>query len=781
MVSLRPLWDARGVAVVGASDRPGAVGRLPVQFLQRYGYAGGIYPIRPDGAPVAGHTSYPSVGAAPGPVDLAMVMVAADKVAGALRDCAAAGVPVVIVCSSGFAETGEAGAGLQEDLVATARELGVRVLGPNCIGTVGTVNGQVSSFSPLFSGESTELVPGGLGFVSQSGALGYGAVSLAFQRGLGLGWVVNTGNEADVSAAEVIAEIAQEPGCTGILGYAESLADVDALASVVASGVPVALLKAGRSDAGARAAASHTGALAAGDKVVDAALRRAGVVRVDDIEELLDVGDVMGLVPDVRGKAVRRVAVVTTSGGSGILAADAIEARGLELAALSPATTADLDEIVPAFGSTANPVDVTASVMSNPDLFDRALTTIAGDEGVDAIVACFCVLAGKDVDDVVSALVRVRESTGVPVVVVRTGADHLAPGAAATMRAAGLPAYPTPARAVRALAALAEMATPPPRPSSSSPSSTTSASPSPPSASSGGPQPDRERGVVGSQPDRERGLVGPDLTERVEWSAGMGEDALKDAMARAGLPVPVGRIVADRDDAVTAVDEAGGRAVAKAVVPGLLHKSDAGGVVLGVTAQDAAEVFDRLAGMGGQVLIEEQVPEGVEVLVGSADTPLGRILTVGVGGVLTEVIADVALRLLPVDREDVEEMLDETRVGMLLDGVRGRQRADRAALVDTVLAVADVAATLPADAELDLNPVTVLAEGEGTRILDAALSIPENAPDEALGGVENAPDEALGGVENAPDEALGGVQNRPDEALGGSEDRQTTRSVEKKG
>ncbi|WP_202865376.1 acetate--CoA ligase family protein [Ornithinimicrobium sufpigmenti] len=750
-MSLRPLWAARGVAVVGASDRPGAVGRLPVQFLQRYGYRGGIYPVRPDGASVAGLPSYPSVAEAAkaGEVDAAMVMVAADKVVAAVRDCAAAGVDVVVVCSSGFAETGEAGAALQDELVRVARELGVRVLGPNCIGTVGTEAGQVSSFSPLFSGEHTELVPGSIGFVSQSGALGYGAVSLAFERGLGLGWVVNTGNEADIGATEVMAALAQEPGCTGLLGYAESLGDLDALARVTASGVPVAMLKAGRSDAGARAAASHTGALATGDKVVDAALRRAGVVRVDDVDELLDVGDVMALVPMVRenralgrggdgrenralgregtgrenralgregderenralgregtgreNRALGRVAVVTTSGGSGILAADAIETRGLELAALSDDTLAELGQIVPAYGSTANPVDVTASVMSNPDLFDRALTTIAQDPGVDAIVACFCVLTGSDVDAVVEALARVRERTGVPVVVARTGADHLAPDAAATMRAAGLPVYPTPARAVRAVAALAEFL-------------------------EAGSREDRSnRGTDEGRTDRPVGQVSAsNLWARTD------ESSLKQALAQAGLPVPVGRLVGDRDDALAAVEQAGGRTVFKAVVPGLLHKSEAGGVVLDVTADRAAEVYDRLAalrgpdGSTGQVLVEEMVPDGVEVLVGSADTPLGRILTVGVGGVLTEIVADVALRLLPVDRQDVEEMIDETRLAMLLGGVRGRPPADRAALVDTIVRLADLAATLPADAELDLNPITVLAEGDGVRILDAALAL----------------------------------------------------------
>ena len=703
-MSLRALWEARGIAVVGASDRAGAVGRLPVQFLQRYGYAGGIYPVRPDGAPVAGLPSFASIGGIPGPVDLAMVMVAADKVVATVRECAEAGVPVVVVCSSGFAETGEAGAALQEQLVATARECGVRVLGPNCIGTVGTATGQVSSFSPLFAGERTELVPGGLGFVSQSGALGYGAVSLAFARGLGLGWVVNTGNEADISATEVMAQLATEPGCTGLLAYAESLGDLDALAQVVSAGTPVALLKAGRSDAGARAAASHTGALTAQDTVVDAGLRRAGVVRVDDVEELLDVGEVMALASAVRGKTLRRVAVVTTSGGSGILAADAIESWGLELAALSAQTLATLDEIVPAYGATANPVDVTASVMSNPALFEDALSAIADDGGVDAIIACFCVLTGKDVDDVVSALSRVRERTGVPVLAVRTGADHLAPQASASMRAAGLPAYRTPARAVRALAALATFAAKRrDRPGADAASSRESSGES--TGSAGGPT-SNVASTSGSLPAGD-------------------EHALKEALKAAGLPVPVGRIVSDARDALAAVEEAGGRAVAKAVVPGLLHKSEAGGVVLDVTPERAADTFTQLAALGGEVLIEEMVPGGVEVLVGSTDTPLGRTLSVGVGGILTEIVADIALRLLPVDRIDVEEMLDETRLGRLLAGVRGQKPADRDALIETVVGVAALAQHLPAGRELDLNPITVLAAGPGGRIHDAAPARPD--------------------------------------------------------
>lgn len=682
---LAALWSARSVAVVGASDRPGSLGRLPVEFLQRYGYAGRILPVRPDGAPVAGLPSYASVRECrreQGPVDLAMVMVAAPRVLAAVQDCADAEVPVAVICTSGFAETGEEGAALQAEVVRAAHEGGVRLVGPNCIGSVGVATGQVSSFSPLFSGERTELVGGAVGFVSQSGALGYGAVSLAFERGLGLGWVVNTGNEADVSAVEVMGALSREPGCRGLLAYLETLGDFEGLRALAATGTPVAVLKAGRSDAGARAAASHTGALAAGDRVVDAALRQLGIVRVDDVDELLDVGDVMTVPHRPRG---RRVAVVTTSGGSGILAADAVEGHGLEMAALSEQTLAVLDEIVPAFGSTANPVDVTAAVMSNASLFDRTLDAIADDPGVDLIVACFCVLTGKDVDDVVASLARVAERSGIPVLAVRTGADHLAPQAGARMRAAGIPCYPTPARAVRAAAALVQFSTPPP---------------SPPSAPAASP------------------------AAHAVPRAGAGEQEMKALLSAAGIPVPGGRVAASAADAAAAVAGVGGRAVFKAVVPGLLHKSDAGGVIVGVTAEEAAPAWEKVASLGGEVLVEEMVSGGVEALVGLAPSPLGTVLTVGVGGVLTEVLHDVALRVLPVGRDDVEAMVDETRLGALLAGVRGAAPADREALVEAVLRLCEVTQAWPQGFELDLNPVTALATGNGVRVLDAAYIAP---------------------------------------------------------
>jgi acetate---CoA ligase (ADP-forming) len=676
---LSALWSARSVAVIGASDRVGSPGRLPIEFLQRYGYRGRILPVRPDGLSVLGLRSFGSVQECPLPVELAMILVSADRVARAVDDCIEAAVPVAIVCSSGFAETGKVGAALQAEIAAKARAGGVRLLGPNCIGTVGVPNRQVTSFSPLFAGTETELVSGPLAFVSQSGALGYGAVSLAFERGLGLGWVVNTGNEADVNAPEVMAALTAEPGCLGVLAYIETLDDIQHLRRIAQSQLPVAVLKAGRSDAGQRAAASHTGALAAGDRVVDAALRQLGMVRVDDVDELLDVGDAFA---QPRRTAGPRVAVVTTSGGSGILAADAVEATGLELSTFSPATHSALDDIVPAYGATANPVDVTATVMSNAELFDRALDAIVDDDGVDMVVACFCVLTGKDVDDVVSSLSRAAKRSGKPVLAARTGADHLAPSAAIQLRSEGIPAYPTPSRAVRAAAALHQI----------------SHKPSPP-------------------------LFGSAAADVESPAPGSSELELKLLLAEAGLPVPRGRLIRDRGDAAPAVRDAGGRAVLKAVVPGLVHKSEAGGVEIDVTADTAGATFDRLVQLGGQVLAEEMVTGGVQALVGVASSPLGPVLAVGPGGVLTELLDDVALRLLPADRSDIEAMIDETRLAALLAGVRGAAPADRPALVEMVLALSRAVAHWPAGFELDLNPVAV--RSDGVCILDAAYVAPE--------------------------------------------------------
>lgn len=694
---LSALWAARTIAVVGASERPGTPGRQLVEHLLRFGYAGTVVPVNPRAGTVLGRRAYPSLAAAGIDVDLAVVVVPAAAVPDAVRDCARAGVRVVIVGSSGFAETGAAGRALQGEVAAVARAAGMRLVGPNCIGSVGPATGLVASFSPLFSGTHTTLVAGRVGFASQSGALGFGAVSLAFERGIGLFAAVTTGNEADVTALEVLAAMATSPDCDAVLGYVESLADGPALRALAATGKPVALLVGGASEAGARAAASHTGALATPGRVVDGALRQLGIVRARDVDDLLDAGAAFALAP--RSGATRRpapggipgVGVVTTSGGSGILAADAVSQYGLRLAELAPDTVDALRRVVPPYGATANPVDVTATVMRDPTLVGRCLDAVAADPAVDVIVLCFCVLAGDDADAVVAALPDLLARYGKPVLVARTGAEHLAPAVRRRLAELGVPVYLTPGRAVAAAAALLGAGAPGAAGAAGAALSAGGAVAAPPSH--------------GSAP-----------------AAGATEAELKELLAGAGVRVPRGRVITEPDRAAAAVADVGGRAVLKLVAPGLLHKTEAGGVVLGVTPATAPAVAARLLGLPGAtgVLVEEQVSDGVELLVGIAPSPLGPVLTLGAGGVLTEVLDDVAVRLLPVTEADIRRALAETRVGRLLAGFRGRPPADVDALVALVARVTRLAAGWPG--ELDLNPVVV--SDRGAVVLDAAY-LPE--------------------------------------------------------
>lgn len=670
-MSLQALWAASSIAVIGATERAGAIGRLPLEYLQRYGYRGAIYPVNPKGGSVLGIPAYASLRDVPGPIDLGLVMVPAAAVRDAVTDCADTGVGVCVVMSSGFAEAGRDGEIAQQALVEIARTAGMRLVGPNCIGSVGGPERVLATFSPVFSSLSTPLPTGRIGLVSQSGALGFGTLSLGMERGVPIGIAVTTGNEADVTATDVAQALATDPAVDALLMYVESLADVTSLRAAAAH-VPIAIVKAGRSAAGASAAASHTGALAAPDAIVDAALDAAGIARVTDIEALLDVGALLGTGARMPGA---RIAVITTSGGSGILAADAIEAAGLSLAVLDSATITDLEQIVPTYGNATNPVDVTAAVMAEHGLFESCLNRLAQDPHVDAIVACFAVLVGDDVARIARALGSVRAATGLPIVAVRTGSASLAPEGAQLLAEAGVPVYPTPERAIAALAAV----------------HTTS------------------RGARAQEAPRFADIPVP--------SNGATEKDMKELLAGCGLPIPESVVVSSAQAARSAVSQVGGRAVLKAVVPGLQHKSDAGGVVLDVRDDDAEEVFTRLQALGGEVLVERFVPGGTEVIVGVTPSPLGAVLTVGVGGVLTEVVSDAAVRLLPVTTQEIEEMLDATVVGHLLAGVRGQPAGDRAALVDVVARIAEGVRSWPPGFEIDLNPVTVVPEG--CWILDA--------------------------------------------------------------
>ena len=681
MNNLSLLWNAQSIAIIGATERENAMGRAPIEYLQRYGYAGKIYPINPKGSTILGLQAFTSITEVKSTIDLALILLPAELVEVALTQCGVAGVKVVIVMSSGFAESDADGVLAQARLVDIARSSGMRLVGPNCIGSVGGAKKLVASFSPVFSAPTTNVEAGSIALVSQSGALGYGMYSLGLDQGVPLGVVVTTGNEADVTNLEVGNALADDPTISAILLYAESLTDIGMLHKI-STKKPTAILKVGRSAQGAIAAASHTGALATEDRIIDAAIRATGAVRVDDVEQLLDAGLIFASGVKSLGK---RVAIITTSGGSGILATDALEEHGLELAVLAPESLAELRNIIPSYGNANNPVDVTAAVMSSPDLFEKCLDILAHDKGVDSIIACFAVLVGSDVERIAAALGGVSKIRKIPIAVARTGSKNLAPNAQAIFRSLNIPVFPTPDRAVAALRILNDS---------------------------------------GRTIERISVKTSSELFPTPSSTAT--EVEMKALWKKVGIPVPLSVVVSEEKEIQAAIKFVGGRAVLKAVVPGLLHKSEAGAVALDINADTAQATFISLSQLSGKgikndVLVETFIPKGVEALVGVTSSALGKVLTIGVGGILTEIISDVSIRLLPVDESTVRQMITETRLAPLFAGARGSAPADVEAFIATVLRIAEVASTFPESSELDINPLTVLPQG--ACVLDTAYSI----------------------------------------------------------
>ena len=681
MNNLSLLWNAQSIAIIGATERENAMGRAPIEYLQRYGYAGKIYPINPKGSTILGLQAFTTITEVKSTIDLALILLPAELVEEALTQCGVAGVKVVIVMSSGFAESDADGVLAQARLVDIAKHSGIRLVGPNCIGSVGGAKKLVASFSPVFSAPTTNVEAGSIALVSQSGALGYGMYSLGLDQGVPLGVVVTTGNEADVTNLEVANALADDPSISAILLYAESLTDIGMLHKI-STKKPTAILKVGRSAQGAIAAASHTGALATEDRIIDAAIRATGAVRVDDVEQLLDAGLIFASGVKSLGK---RVAIITTSGGSGILATDALEAQGLELAVLAPESLAELRNIIPSYGNANNPVDVTAAVMSSPDLFAKCLDILAHDKGVDSIIACFAVLVGADVERIAAALGGVSKIRKIPIAVARTGSKNLAPNAQVIFSSLNIPVFPTPDRAVTALRILNDS----------------------------GRVIERISARVSSELFPTPSSTATEVEMKVLWK-------------KVGIPVPLSVVVSEEKEIQAAIKFVGGRAVLKAVVPGLLHKSEAGAVALDISADTALETFISLSQLSGKgikndVLVETFIPKGVEALVGVTSSALGKVLTIGVGGILTEIISDVSIRLLPVDESTVRQMITETRLAPLFAGARGSAPADIEAFIATVLRIAEVASTFPESSELDINPLTVLPQG--VWVLDTAYSI----------------------------------------------------------
>ena len=699
--SLHAILAPRSVAVVGASRRPASIGAALVHNLLAFRFAGPIYPVNPEAGEIGGLRTYARVSDIPGPVDLAVIAVPAGSVEAVVAECAKVGARGVVVISAGFAEVSEEGRAAQQRMRDLARASGMRLVGPNCMGVLNTDPAVRlhATFAPI------EPLAGNVAFLSQSGALGLAVLDYAQELNIGLSSFVSVGNKADVSGNDLLAYWRDEPR-TGVIGlYLESFGNprkFARLAPAVARHKPIVAVKAGRSAAGSRAASSHSASLACLDVAVDALFEQAGVIRTETLEDLFDVVALLSSQPVPRGP---RVGVVTNAGGPGILLADACEARGLSLPELSAGTMAGLRAFLPAAASVRNPVDLLAA--GTPDDFTRAVALVGSDPEVDAVVVIYVPPLTTNAEDVAVAIAEGAAAVPAakPVATVFLSSKGTPPALARGLRGR-LPSYSFPENAARALAAAVKYG----RWRERAPGTHAALSP-------------QARAAVRAVVDR---VVSEH--EGPSWLQPLDVEAV---LGAAGIAVAPSRVVAP-EDAVAAAEGMGYPLVAKAVATGLIHKSDVGGVVLGLDSARAVAAAvhtlrERLRAIGktlAAVQLQRQVQGGIEALVGVVGDPdFGPLVVCGLGGVQVELLRDAAFRLPPVTDTDAAEMIERLRLHPLLDGYRGAPAGDRAALVHLIQRVSALVEAAPELREMDLNPVKVLPPGQGAVVVDARIRI----------------------------------------------------------
>ncbi len=691
------------MAVVGASTDDSAIGGRPIHNLRLHRFSGRIYPVNPRHEEVQGLRAYPGIGDAPEPVDVAMIAVGAGRVLPLLEECAVAGVRFAMVFASGFAETGQVDAiGLQERMRDLARATGMRIVGPNCIGSLNVWDRIPLGFAAPFG--QAEYLSGPISFVSQSGAFGYGFMTLAEEEHVGFRYVANTGNQVDLGAVDFLEFFAADPDTRIVAAYIEGVGDGPRFKAVAEECVrqrkPLIVYKAGRSPLGRRAVASHTATLAGSEIAFEAVASRAGVLSVHDVDEMLDVIKVL-----IQGKLPRPgagVGIVTTTGASGIMAADACAAEGVPVAELSEATRRRLAAFVPVYGSTANPVDLTAMVIQEPGMYTKAYQTVREAPGVGALALLHSTPTGALVDALLAGIKATAAESDKPMVNVITSGGSITAGFRRKLQEEGLAEYTCPRRAIRALRHLYQYAGAQERLVAR-----------------------REEVLPVFLPNRKR------CTRPANgvWT----EVTVKALLHEYGIHVPAGGVARSEAEASVIATRLGYPVVVKAVAHPLLHKREAGAVQVGIAEPEALRsayeqvVAGARRALGGRdpdgVLVERMVLDGVETFAAVEVDPIhGPIVGFGLGGVLVELYQDVAWWPAPLTTEDAQELVHRVRSFPLLTGYRGCRPADVPALVDALVRLSWIGVEMRDQvAELEINPLAVLPTGEGVAALDAVL------------------------------------------------------------
>jgi acetyl coenzyme A synthetase (ADP forming)-like protein len=688
--SLSSFFTPQGVAVIGASADPAKLGYRLANNLVESGYQGGAYFVNPKGGSLLGREMIRTIAEIPDPVDLAVLLIPAPIVPKTLHDLGARGIRAVIISSGGFKETGAEGAALELECLGIARQYGMRLLGPNCVGVIDTHVPLDTSFLP-----PPGPLAGEMAFVSHSGVICDVAIDWARSLGFGVSRLVSLGNQADVTETDVLAPVAADPHTRVITMYLESVGDGPRFvveASRASRQKPIVAIKLGRSAGGQRAAASHTGAMVGQDHAFDAAFRRTGVMRASTSEELFDWSRALAWCSLPAG---RQVGILTMAGGAGVIAADAVEASGLILTDLQEATQAAMRTVLPAAASVRNPVDMLGS--ATPDQYVFCLKAMLADPGVQSLLVIIPPPPMGTAEAMAEAIIPVIKQADKPVVLALIG-GNLVSEAARLLRAAHIPEYPFPESAVSALGVLAR------------------------------------RAAYLAQPERvDEVLSGLDTLAAQKAIEHSGENGITDALAAYGIPIPGLELARSADEAAQIAARLGFPVVLKIASADILHKSDVGGVLL--DRMDAESVrlgyeqvvanarLARPQAVISGVHVQRMITSGQEVIVGVVrDAQFGPLVMFGSGGVEVEGLKDVTFELAPLNRREAEAMLERTWAGRKLRGFRNIPPADRDAVIDVLMRLAQLAVDFPQIAEIEINPLRVLLEGQGAFAVDVRAS-----------------------------------------------------------
>ena len=693
---LTGLLRPKSIAVIGASATPGKIGHTVVKNLIEGGYEGKIYPINPSVDEILGYTAHKSILDVPGQVDAAAITIPAKFVLDVVKECGEKGVKGIIVITSGFSEVGEKE--LEDEMVRIAHHYGMRVLGPNIVGTLSNSDKLNASFAPFLP------LKGSASLVSQSGALLIAIDAITYTRRIGFDKLVSNGNMSDVNFADMIAWLNDDENTNCITLYIEGLKDgrrfIEESSKV---SKPIVVLKAGVSEHGAVAAASHTGSLAGAQKVYSAAFQQAGTIQARDLSDLFDCTLALSLEPPMEGD---NLLIITNGGGVGVLATDAAEKEGLPLKFAPEAVQEELKKHMPSYGSAKNPVDMTG--MAGNEWYHDTTKYAFANDWVDGLVVLYCETAITNPIEIAQAIHKAITETGIkdkPVTVSFVGGERC-DAAMQWLVENGIPAYNAPDLAVRAMGILREYA----------------------QLQALKREPINNNYAVDEKKARE--II---KKVREQNRTGMTEIEAKEIFSAYGLPTVTTKLATSEDEAVKHAEEIGYPVVLKVVSPDILHKSDAGGVKVDINDADSVRENYRIilenskkykadADIHG-ILVQEMAPWGTETIIGSVNDPtFGATVMFGLGGIFVEVLKDVTFRVAPISEKEASIMLDEIRGAAILAGARGEAPRDKKALQDVLTKYAFMVHELSDEiAESDANPVLVYEEGKGVKVVDARI------------------------------------------------------------